>query len=123
LDNALKFTGPDGEIGVTLSWDESDIHLSVQDSGCGIEERQYEKIFEPFTLAEDSFTRSTGGIGLGLPLAKRIVLLHHGTITVKSTVGMGSKFTLHLPLSCLQVMENHPPEAGLSLVQNAKQAF
>jgi len=69
--------------------------IAVTDTGRGIAEDDLERIFNPF------FTRTSGGTGLGLPAVRRIVRAHGGRIEVTSTVGVGSTFTLRLPLNTL----------------------
>jgi len=69
----------------------------VQDSGPGIPEHLQEKIFERFYQADTSKTRAHGGIGLGLSIARHLVELHGGRLTVYSEPGKGSEFTIALP--------------------------
>jgi signal transduction histidine kinase len=96
--NAIKFT-PSGKIGVTLEavgvqwWT-----LTVQDTGVGIPEEEQASIFEPFHQIDGSQTRKTGGVGLGLSIVKELVNAMHGEINLTSEVGVGSTFTIKLPL-------------------------
>ena len=71
--------------------------LQVEDTGVGIPEEDLSKIFERFYRTDLSRSRKTGGAGIGLTIVKAIVQAHHGTITVESQVGRGSKFTVILP--------------------------
>jgi len=93
LRNALIATGPGGSITVTASAEESTAVISISDTGQGIPAADIEQVFEPF------FTRSRGGTGLGLSITQRIVEEHHGTISVASTEGKGTVFTVRLPLT------------------------
>lgn len=92
LRNSLIATGRGGIITVATSRKEGMVELIVSDSGQGIPAEDIEHVFEPF------FTRSRGGTGLGLSITQRIVEEHHGTITVASTEGEGTVFTIRLPL-------------------------
>lgn len=95
LGNAIKFTPDGGMIRVTLSTGERCVTITVEDSGVGMDEATITRIYEKFYQGDRSHTGS--GNGLGLALVKRIVDLHGGTITVQSTPGMGSVFTVTLP--------------------------
>ncbi len=92
LRNSLIATGSGGKITVATSLKDGLAELVVCDSGQGIPAEDIEHVFEPF------FTRSRGGTGLGLSISQRIVEEHHGTITVASTRGEGTVFTIRLPL-------------------------
>jgi len=74
------------------------IHVSVVDTGEGIPAEELPLIFERFYRVDRSRTRKTGGSGLGLTIAKRLVEAHGGTIEVKSQVGQGSTFTFTIPV-------------------------
>ena len=102
LSNAIKFTS-EGEIVVRARIEnetESDatISICVEDTGLGIDPTQQENIFKHFTQADGSTTRQYGGTGLGLTICKSLIELMGGTIAVESSLGHGSKFTLHLQL-------------------------
>lgn len=97
--NALKFTEPGGEIRFA-AWVEGDkFALEVTDTGIGIPQEAFGKIFERFVQVDSSSTRRHGGSGLGLAIAREIVELHGGTISVKSELGVGSRFCVRLPLA------------------------
>jgi signal transduction histidine kinase len=73
-------------------------HISIEDNGIGISENAYSSIFEPFQLADAAkLSRRYDRIGLSLSIAKKIVQMHGGDITVESVLSVGSTFTLHLP--------------------------
>jgi two-component system OmpR family sensor kinase len=99
VDNALKYTPREGY--VTLSLDVADNFAIVQvsDTGIGIFPDDLPHIFERFYRADRARTRDRGGSGLGLAIVKSIIEAHHGSITVESTPGKGSIFTLRVPVA------------------------
>jgi len=99
LSNAFKFTEPGGAVEVVLRRVVREAEIAVRDTGCGIAPEQLPLLFERFFQADDSATRTHEGTGIGLALAKEIVELHGGSITVESTPGAGSTFTVRLPLA------------------------
>ena len=107
VSNAVKFTRSGGSVTVTCAVDGSGppgkvmgrgpwLRIDVEDTGIGIEPEQLDKVFEPFVQADVSFTREHGGTGLGLAISRRLASLMSGEITVQSTPGEGSRFTLWL---------------------------
>ncbi len=74
------------------------LRVEVEDNGIGMDEALQQRLFEPFTLGDDSLTRRQGGSGLGLVLCHRLLMLMGGSISVKSSPGSGSLFTLEIPL-------------------------
>ena len=98
LQNAHKYT-PDlaAPIRVTAAADQGGVELAVEDKGQGIAAEDLEHVFTPFFRADRSRSRGTGGVGLGLTLAKRIVEAHHGTIAISSKPGVGTNVRVHLP--------------------------
>lgn len=97
LDNAIAHTGKDGSVTVTAAQRTGKLFISVEDTGEGIPPADLPMIFERFYRVDKSRTRATGGTGLGLTIAKRIVEAHGGTITAASEPGKGSIFTFSLP--------------------------
>jgi signal transduction histidine kinase/response regulator RpfG family c-di-GMP phosphodiesterase len=97
LSNAVKFTPADGTITVTLKTQEHYCALTVQDTGIGIREDQLPQLFERFQQADGSANRRYEGSGLGLALVKELVHLHHGKVTVTSTYGEGTTFSVLVP--------------------------
>jgi len=106
--NAVKFTGPGGRVSVSCTLNapppaalektgRNFVAIEVADTGIGIEPADMDRIFEPFTQAEAGYTRQRMGTGLGLTISRRLAVLMNGEITVQSTVGSGSTFTLWLP--------------------------
>ena len=100
LDNAMKFSPPGSEILIAVKSEERSGTLVVRDSGSGIPDDQLVRIFDLFVQGPQNASRSLGGLGIGLAVAKRLVQLHGGTITAQSDgVGKGSTFTVSLPLA------------------------
>jgi len=97
LSNAVKFTELGG-IYASLSTSETEVCLSIRDTGIGIPGQYIERIFDPFWQVEQSATRRFGGTGLGLGVARKLARLLDGRLEVKSAVGDGSIFTLVLPI-------------------------
>ncbi|RAV19189.1 sensor histidine kinase [Paenibacillus contaminans] len=100
LSNAAKYSEPNGNVSVITELDRSGetIFVHIQDNGIGIPPNELDKIFERFYRVDKSRSRDTGGSGLGLTIAKRLVEAHKGSISVMSQEGVGSKFTVTLPL-------------------------
>jgi two-component system phosphate regulon sensor histidine kinase PhoR len=98
LDNAIKYSDPGREVRVSAAATTDDVTISVADRGCGIAGEHLTRIFERFYRVDRARSRKLGGTGLGLAIVKHIVQAHHGRITVDSTLGAGSTFTIHLPL-------------------------
>jgi heavy metal sensor kinase len=96
ISNAIHYNKDGGEARVTVRADEAGAVLTVADTGAGISEEALPHVFERFYRADKSRTRAQGGSGLGLAIAKAIVDAHQGSITVASTVGEGSVFTMRL---------------------------
>ncbi|QHG17955.1 ATP-binding protein [Nostoc sp. ATCC 53789] len=115
LDNALKFSKPDGTIWVDLSYIPGEngsgslAALSVRDSGMGIEPTILPELFEPFTQADRSLDRSRGGLGLGLSVVKSLVELHGGNVEASSRgINLGAEFKVTLPV-CeeIKILDNN----------------
>jgi heavy metal sensor kinase len=98
LDNAVKYTPPNGSIELGLSEENGQAVLAVKDSGIGISDDDRPKIFERFYRADKARSRELGGVGLGLAIAHWIVEQHKGAISVQSSLGKGSLFTVRLPV-------------------------
>ena len=111
LSNAIKFTPTGGTILVKLQLAGSRCLLQVQDTGIGIRAEQLPHLFERFRQAEGSANRSHEGSGLGLALAKELVELHGGQVSVESVYGEGSMFTVWLPTGTAHL----PPEQVLEV--------
>lgn len=98
LENAVVYSEANSQVGVGLSVDGEFASVSVTDNGIGIPVDQQERIFERFYRVDPSRSRETGGTGLGLAIVKHAAQNHGGEVTVFSRVGLGSTFTLKLPL-------------------------
>jgi len=97
LINAAKFTERGKQISLSLRREAAQAALRVCDQGIGIPREMQERIFEPFVQAEEA--RTSGGLGLGLPLVRQLVRLHNGSVEVQSEgVGRGCEFTVRFPL-------------------------
>ena len=114
LANAVKFTPPGGRVTVScgparapagcdaLHADASYLAIRIADTGIGISPRDMERIFEPFTQAISDggpYARTSGGTGLGLTISRRLARLMQGELTAESTLGVGSTFTLWMPMA------------------------
>jgi signal transduction histidine kinase len=98
LDNAIKFT-PHGVVKVNVSLaDAQTVSIEVIDSGPGIPRAQLPDVFEPFRRASNYAEREHQGAGLGLSIAKQLITRMGGRISVSSFVGIGTTFTIHLPV-------------------------
>lgn len=97
IGNALKYTPKGGEVSVAVETDDRTVSVSVRDTGIGIRPDEVDRVFERFYRAKDERVSGITGTGLGLPLAREVVRLHGGDITVRSVVNEGSTFTLTIP--------------------------
>ncbi|MEV5447963.1 HAMP domain-containing sensor histidine kinase, partial [Streptomyces sp. NPDC052644] len=96
--NAVRHTPAGGSVVVRLKVRDDQLAIAVSDTGTGIAPADQAKIFDRFWRADDSRTRSTGGSGLGLSIARKLAEAHGGTIGVESVLGRGSTFTVRLPI-------------------------
>jgi len=98
LGNAVKFTDV-GEVRLEVQYskERDQVQVSIIDSGIGLSHAQQERIFKPFSQADDSTTRRYGGTGLGLAISKQLIERLGGQIQIESTFGVGSRFTVFLP--------------------------
>lgn len=97
LDNAVKYNKQGGRADIDVRNSADSVVITVSDTGIGIPADSTDRIFERFYRVDKSHSRTIGGTGLGLSIVKHGVLLHGGTISVKSTEGCGTTFTLTLP--------------------------
>ena len=97
VENAIKYNFSDGTVTVTAKQQNSQLHLTVEDTGNGIPEELKERIFEPFFRLDKSRSRELGGVGLGLALVREIVRVHNGSILVKNNANSGTTFEVIFP--------------------------
>jgi signal transduction histidine kinase len=97
LSNALKFTPAGGAVDVRVEASPAGAHIGVADTGPGIEPDDLPRVFERLYRSDSSRSRSTGGAGIGLSIAKAIVEAHGGTIAAASEPGRGAEFRISLP--------------------------
>lgn len=95
--NAIKYSDPDKTIRIMGEQQGEQVVLSVKDEGFGIEQGHLDRLFERFYRVDTARSRTLGGTGLGLSIVKHIAQVHNGSVTVESTLGKGSTFTLLLP--------------------------
>jgi len=103
LSNAVKFTPENGQVTLEVKQrkqneGEEMVRLSVQDTGIGIAESEFESLFEPFVQVDTALNRNYEGTGLGLALVKQFVELHSGHVSVTSEPGVGSCFSVDIPV-------------------------
>ncbi|MBW6462982.1 MAG: cell wall metabolism sensor histidine kinase WalK [Firmicutes bacterium] len=99
LDNALNYTDPGGKVTVSLTREDAEAVVKVEDSGCGIPEEDLTYIFERFFRVDKARSREGGGTGLGLAIVSEIIAKHNGRVWVESEEGSGSRFYFALPLA------------------------
>jgi signal transduction histidine kinase len=97
IENACKYSEPETRIGVFVTELPHEAVIQVSDQGQGMSAEEIATIFERFRQVDQSTTRASGGVGLGLYIVKSLVEAHNGTIEVKSAPGSGSTFTVHFP--------------------------
>ncbi|MEI6970553.1 MAG: ATP-binding protein [bacterium] len=97
VDNAIKYSGEQTRVVVSATMNGNDIEIQVADQGFGIERKHLSRIFERFYRVDQARSRALGGTGLGLAIVKHIVLAHGGSVSVDSTPGQGSIFTIRMP--------------------------
>ncbi|MBD3165963.1 PAS domain-containing sensor histidine kinase, partial [bacterium] len=97
VDNAVKYSEPGTNVIVEVSVRLAIMYIDVRDQGCGIESRHLPRIFERFYRVDKARSRQIGGTGLGLAIVKHIAKAHGGHVSVESTPGKGSTFTIYFP--------------------------
>jgi two-component system, OmpR family, sensor histidine kinase SenX3 len=108
LENAVAYSPERTRVVVSASREDTRFaQISVADQGIGIPERDLERIFERFYRVDPARSRATGGTGLGLAIVKHVMAAHRGNVTVWSQEGVGSTFTLHMPIA-----SKHPAAGG-----------
>jgi len=97
IDNAVKYTEK-GYVKVQVKRENDSVLINVEDSGIGIPEKHQSRIFERFYVVDKSRSKRHDGTGLGLSIVKHIVMLHNGTIKLRSSPGEGSEFSIYIPV-------------------------
>ena len=97
VDNAVNYTPAGGRVEVTGGTDGPEVIISISDTGIGIPEGNLPRIFERFYRVDKARSKATGGTGLGLSIVRHVAENHGGTVTVESTLGKGTTFTVRLP--------------------------
>lgn len=97
VENAIKYNFSGGTVTLNATQQNSQLHLTVEDTGNGIPEELKERIFEPFFRLDKSRSRELGGVGLGLALVREIVRVHNGSILVKNNANSGTTFEVIFP--------------------------
>ncbi|MBF0239715.1 MAG: response regulator [SAR324 cluster bacterium] len=116
VGNAIKFTH-EGEIKINALEEQGMIRVLVRDTGIGISTENKSHIFEAFEQGDGTTARVYGGTGLGLSITKKLVELHGGNIEVESSVGMGSTFSITLPISQTQTRSTHKLDVLMHLTE------
>jgi signal transduction histidine kinase len=98
LDNAIRYTSEGGTVTVEVTGDRDEVVISVTDTGEGIPIRDIDRVFERFYRVDAARSRATGGTGLGLSIVRHVAESHGGSVSVESQLGVGSTFTIRLPL-------------------------
>lgn len=99
LDNAIKYNNPNGSVWLDFQLEGKTIILTVRDNGIGIPQDQISHLFERFYRVDKGRSRDNGGTGLGLSIVKHITQLYKGDIHLESELGVGSTFTIRLPIA------------------------
>jgi PAS domain S-box-containing protein len=116
LSNAVKFTPSNGRIRIELSRGRSQVQIEVSDTGVGIHPDFLPRMFDRFSQADSSITRTHAGLGMGLAITKSLVELHGGTISASSAgENQGSSFLVTLPLAAIEQTEVESPGYGMEL--------
>jgi len=105
VSNAVKYNRPNGSVIITGSYTDTELSMSVQDTGLGIPDESIPHLFQKFYRVREHENKATG-TGLGLSICKQIIQGHNGRIEVKSKIGVGTSFTVHLP----RAQKNQPHE-------------
>ena len=99
VENAIKYNREEGYVQVSLNADHKYFYVKVADSGIGIPQEELDHIFERFYRVDKSHSREIGGTGLGLAIARNAIIMHRGAVKVHSEEGVGTTFTVRVPLN------------------------
>jgi two-component system phosphate regulon sensor histidine kinase PhoR len=103
VDNAIKYSAKQGQVKIKANLDNSDVVVSVTDSGRGIPDKHLPRIFERFYRVDKARSREQGGTGLGLSIVKHITQVHGGRVKVRSEIGKGSTFSIYIPYNKIKI--------------------
>jgi two-component system sensor histidine kinase SenX3 len=106
IENAVLYSEDGSQVGIGLSDVDGVAEIAVTDSGVGIPQEEQERIFERFYRVDPSRSRQTGGTGLGLSIVKHIAMNHRGEVKLFSQPGLGSTFTLRIPIAQTEALES-----------------
>jgi two-component system, OmpR family, phosphate regulon sensor histidine kinase PhoR len=98
IDNSVKYTPNKGHVWIHTEQNGLYVKVKVKDDGIGMQPDEKERIFDEFFRAKNAYSAHVPGTGLGLSLVKRLLDMHHGTITVEAAPGKGSEFTVSIPI-------------------------
>ena len=98
-DPEVRYTPKGGSVSVGVRATTDEVLVTIVDTGEGIPTRDTERVFERFYRVDSARSRATGGTGLGLSIVKHVAESHGGRVSVESELGVGSTFTIHLPLA------------------------
>lgn len=98
LSNAIKYNKTGGEVVCSAKLEQSKIVISINDTGIGIAQESFDKLFKEFSRIKTTENKNISGSGLGLSIVKKLVNLYNGSVEVESTEGVGTKFKIFLPL-------------------------
>lgn len=118
LHNAVKYTDEGKEISIVVKEVNDKVSIKIKDSGCGIPDHVLPNIFEMFYQSDHSLERTSGGLGIGLTIVKKLVDLHEGSIEIESKVNIGTTFTLFFQSSG-QIIYNRK----ILIVEDAENIF
>lgn len=124
LSNAIKYNRDGGKVQMSVTKDDGRVCIAFRDTGYGIPDDAKAHLFEEFYRVKMAATERVTGTGLGLAIVKRLVEAHHGFVTVESTLGVGSTFTVYLPAQREAIDEENgyryrPHDAGFGLAGQA----
>ena len=123
INNAAKYTPPDGRVSVRTAVQEDDVLIEIADNGIGMTPDLTARVFDIFTQGHVTPDRNSGGLGLGLALVKCLVEIHGGSVTASSKgLGLGSSFVIRLPRA-VELATSEAPARALTNVEIAKKAL
>ena len=120
IANAIRYTPAGGTITVSVTAGERMANIMVKDTGIGLSPEEAKQVFDRFWRADNSRTRDTGGLGIGLSLVKEIVKRHGGWVQVDGRKGEGACFTIHLPLYHDKVQKTEEVSVGAKVAKATK---